>query len=462
MRQPLPKLRFNNSSRPSWVTLEPQPLGYYYVVGTTNARSNPTMLRLGHENGGTALLPGVIFLEHRAEEHRIIVLSDAAIASEMLGTAVMKALTQNGKTAPSNPRGNVGLTTEIGRQQETTAFKSELNPLLRLLHSDRLKLAKLTNNDATIKMTNPVLLAKIKTSQLNTNLEDLPIMQTHMLTKVLTMTACTPIDYSGPGAKADAWYIAHFLRFERDGVTLRAFKTLKDFQELIDTVEKCFCAIAMETKSDRPFFRDIFRPMRDNFYDSARKTKLDDVPIDWLTYEVATLFNQWAQLYTDTQYAAVDFETFKQLNIAALHFDNKEWRHESNDAESTTTPVQRVNPPTKTVAPPPAAGNYKRGRNATPSNRLPGAKSQRPKQRQALAPAPATPAPPRGAKGVSNQHRTTSPYAYDTYYTAVTPHSSRMAVKCRHPVDEAMQQRSYMQESSRPKTRRMCSRRSPT
>jgi hypothetical protein len=218
----------------------------------------------------------------------------------------------------------------------------------------------------------------------------------------------------------------------------------------------------METKSDRPFFRDIFRPMRDNFYDSARKTKLDDVPIDWLTYEVATLFNQWAQLYTDTQYAAVDFETFKQLNIAALHFDNKEWRHESNDAESTTTPVQRVNPPTKTVAPPPAAGNYKRGRNATPSNRLPGAKSQRPKQRQALAPAPATPAPPRGAKGVSNQHRTTSPYAYDTYYTAVTPHSSRMAVKCRHPVDEAMQQRSYMQESSRPKTRRMCSRRSPT
>ena len=318
------------------------------------------MLRLGHENGGTALLPGVIFLEHRAEEHRIMVLSDAAIASEMLGTAVMKALTQNGKTAPSNPRGNVGLTTEIGRQQETTAFKSELNPLLRLLHSDRLKLAKLTNNDATIKVTNPVLLAKIKTSQLNTNLEDLPIMQTHMLTKVLTMTACTPIDYSGPGAKADAWYIAHFLRFERDGVTLRAFKTLKDFQELIDTVEKCFCAIAMETKSDRPFFRDIFRPMRDNFYDSARKTKLHDVPMDWLAYEVATLFNQWAQLYTDTQYAAVDFETFKQLNIAALHFDNKEWRHESNDAESTTTPVQRVNPPTKTVAPPPAAGNYKR------------------------------------------------------------------------------------------------------
>ena len=129
---------------------------------------------------------------------------------------------------------------------------------------------------------------------------------------------------------------------------MRAFKTLKDFQELIGTVEKCFCAIAMETKNDRTFFRDIFRPMRDNFSDNARKTKMDDVPMDWLAYEVATLFNQWAQLYTDAQYVTMDFETFKQVNIAALHFDK--------DAEPTTTPVQRVNPPTNAVAPPPPAG----------------------------------------------------------------------------------------------------------
>ena len=40
--------------------------------------------------------------------------------------------------------------------------------------------------------------------------------------------------------------------------------------------------------------------MRDYFYDSAQKTKLDDIFIDLLAYEVATLFNQWAQLYTDS------------------------------------------------------------------------------------------------------------------------------------------------------------------
>ena len=161
------------------------------------------MFRLGYENGGTALLPGITFLEHRAE----LVLSDAAIASEKMGKVAMEALTRNGKvmlTSRSNPRGNVGLTTEMGKQLEASAIKSELNPLLRLLHNDRLKFAKLTNNDAAIKVTNPVLLVKIKTSQLNTNLEDLPIMQTHMLTKLLTITACTQIDYSGPGTKADA------------------------------------------------------------------------------------------------------------------------------------------------------------------------------------------------------------------------------------------------------------------
>jgi hypothetical protein len=111
----------------------------------------------------------------------------------------MKALTRNGKvklTSPSNPRGNGGITLGTGKQLEATALKSELNLLLRLLHNDRLKLAKLTNNDAAVKMTNPVLLVIIKTSQLNTNLEDLPIIQTHMLTKQK--------DYSGPVAKADA------------------------------------------------------------------------------------------------------------------------------------------------------------------------------------------------------------------------------------------------------------------
>ena len=66
---------------------------------------------------------------------------------------------------------------------------------------------------------------KFKISQLNTNLEDLPIMQTHVLTKLLAMTACTQIDYSGDGSKADAWHIANFLKFEKDGATLREFKT---------------------------------------------------------------------------------------------------------------------------------------------------------------------------------------------------------------------------------------------
>ena len=70
---------------------------------------------------------------------------------------------------------------------ETVATKSELKPLLRLLLNDRQKLAKITNGDLTIKVSDPAMLAKIKISQLNANLEDLPIMQTHLLTKLLAM-----------------------------------------------------------------------------------------------------------------------------------------------------------------------------------------------------------------------------------------------------------------------------------
>ena len=105
---------------------------------------------------------------------------------------------------------------------------------------------------------------------------------------------CTQTDYSGAGSKADAWHIAHFLKFEKDGASLRAFRTLKDFQEFVDTVEKYFCAIAMVTKRDRAFFRDAFRPMRDNFSDACRKTKSDDLSADWMAYELAVLFTKWA------------------------------------------------------------------------------------------------------------------------------------------------------------------------
>ena len=152
------------------------------------------------------------------------------------------------------------------------------------------------------------MLAKIKVHQLGSNIEDLPIMQTHMLTKLLTMNSCEQINYSGVGSKADAWHISHFLKFERDGVTLRAFKSMKT------SIEKCFCAIALEGRNDYSVFCDIFRPTCENLYDAARKTNLDDLSMDWMA---AMVFSQWAQLYTNTQYATMEFEAFKQLNLAA-------------------------------------------------------------------------------------------------------------------------------------------------
>ena len=75
-----------------------------------------------------------------------------------------------------------------------------------------------------------------------------------MLTKLLAMNACAQIDYSGVGSKADAWHIAHFFKFKKDGVTLREFKSMKNFQEfIIETIEKCFCAVALEIRNDRAF-----------------------------------------------------------------------------------------------------------------------------------------------------------------------------------------------------------------
>ena len=58
----------------------------------------------------------------------------------------------------------------------------------------------------------------------------------------------------------------------------------------------------------------------------------------------------------------MDFDAFKKLNIETLHFDNAAWRSKCRDADQSTTPVQRVNPPTKATAATAPTTGYKRGR----------------------------------------------------------------------------------------------------
>ena len=69
--------------------------------------------------------------------------------------------------------------------------------------------------------------------------------------------------------------------------------------------------------------------------------------------------------------------------------------------DQSTTPVQRVNPPTKAAATPAPSAGYKRGRGAQPAVGHQGAKRQRPQQRQP-PPAAAQPAVHKNAKPPAN------------------------------------------------------------
>jgi hypothetical protein len=62
----------------------------------------------------------------------------------------------------------------------------------------------------------------------------------------------------------------------------------------------------------------------------------------------------------------MDFDAFKKLNNETLYFENAAWRSEYRDA---TTPIQRVNPPTKAAATLAPTAGYKRGRGAQPAVR---------------------------------------------------------------------------------------------
>jgi hypothetical protein len=79
----------------------------------------------------------------------------------------------------------------------------------------------------------------------------------------------------------------------------------------------------------------------------------------------------------------MELEAFKQLNLAALYFDNTEWRKECKRADQATMPTQRVNPPCK----------------ATPSHRLQAWTWSRSSNRNARSETPETHAAATSARG---------------------------------------------------------------
>jgi hypothetical protein len=93
----------------------------------------------------------------------------------------------------------------------------------------------------------------------------------------------------------------------------------------------------------------------------------------------------------------MDFDAFKKINIDTLQFDNAAWRSECRDADQSTTPIQRVNPPTKAAATPAPAAGFKRGRQAQATGGHQGAKRQKPQQRQP-PPVAVQPAAPKNTK----------------------------------------------------------------
>ena len=74
------------------------------------------------------------------------------------------------------------------------------------------------------------------------------------------------------------------------------------------------------------------------YSDACRKTKLDNLPVDWMAYELAVLFTKWAQLNTDPLYAPMDFDAFKQHNIESLYFDTQ------RGAANTETQINQQRP----------------------------------------------------------------------------------------------------------------------
>ena len=245
-------------------------------------------------------------------------------------------------------------------------------PLQRALHQDRKKLAVLTNNDPDMKATNPALLTRIRNQQANTIIPSLPVMQGDILSKFIQMLWCITLDFSGTGKKADAVHPSHFLKFDANG-DLSTFKNIGDFIQFVDNIQAVCMAVFMEDKKSIPFFSRIFLLLRDKFRDTSLDRSVEHLNCNFMAYNLALMFNEWAQLYTNGANINATHEEFLQMNLAVLDFDEIEWQQRCKSKDMSKVPNQQVTPkaakslPATTAGSPRTKGNkHKLGGKAAP------------------------------------------------------------------------------------------------
>jgi hypothetical protein len=225
-------------------------------------------------------------------------------------------------------------------------------PIRRALHGDKGKIQTFMKGEADMKVTNPKFLTRVRNeSKLTLRISQLPIMQSNLLLKFLTMNFCLIIDWQGAGAikVPDACHLCMFMPASlQGGVTVyHKFESSAEIRKAIENLKAVCMDCFRESYHDNPepFFSLIFEKLKDQLQDEDPDVEILHVHIDYQVQHVEEILVKWSGLYTDEDNEHMNIVEFRDLNIRTLQINTTKWLNNRSMRDMSRIPAQIFAPP---------------------------------------------------------------------------------------------------------------------
>eukprot|EP01036_Dinobryon_divergens_P035015 gene35015-45325_t len=341
-----------------WAYLQPLVAAVYAVIA--DGRDGVTTLMLvyaEHKYSDADQYPLCLSFECTAESaaSTILVYSDLTISSHAIDPAIRQAIALKGISnpiAPSTPCSSRITTVQVGANgvpmERTSSSKNsaEWIPLRRALHGDKSKIAFFTRGEVDAKISgNAAILTRIRNQGKGIlRLMSLPVMQAPLLVKLLTMTFCVTIDYTGTSTNRtpDALHICMFMESPSPGVYFK-FTTSKEIIEMFDNMERVTMSIFQQKYGDpNPHYSRIFLGIKDSLRDEDPDTGIQNCSINYQVWKIEEIVVAWSEIYSNEENASMSRAEFLALNIKILSINQDKWRKDHGEYDRSRIPAQII------------------------------------------------------------------------------------------------------------------------
>jgi hypothetical protein len=220
--------------------------------------------------------------------------------------------------------GAQGAGSASSREAQLRAQKAFI-PLRRAVHNDREKLARITHAATELKLTDPTLAVNIRNLHSESGIQNLGALRAASIPHLLSFQFSVEPGFTGSAKTPDSLDLSDFMPAPQNGARFE-FRNVQELAKALENMKRVYMGVMMEPKnSPRPLFGRIFQPPIDALTDTDMNSRLDFLPIDFVTRRSNHMVVKWSKLYSNETNEHRPYDEFLAMNEAALTIPVQEW-----------------------------------------------------------------------------------------------------------------------------------------